>query len=120
LELHYGKGLVKAHLKTDSLNWAGSVIDKTVIDSINDKGVDVEIFLKPYAKLYGVPYKVPNLNIEEEYALKLTNNDLNTQTFENIKGGIIDVFKKDNKSIESDRVKEILNNTITYLESFLK
>ena len=118
--LIYGKGLVKAHLKTDSLNWAGSVIDKTVIDSIKDKSVDVDIFLKPYAKLYGVPYKAPNLNIEEEYALRLIKSDLDARTFENIKQGIINVFKMDNNSIESARVQEILKNTIKYLESFLK
>jgi hypothetical protein len=118
--LIYGQGLVKAHLKTESLDWAGSVIDKTVIDSINDKVGDIDIFLKPYAKLYKVPYKKnASPYMEEEYALRLNKSDnLTDQKFESFKQGIINVFKMDNKSIESPRVEEILTNTIKYLETY--
>lgn len=115
--LIYGKGLVKAHLKGENLNWAGSVIDKTVIDQISGK-VDIPNFLTPFAKLYNVPYKIQEQDIQEEYALNINIGGLNERAFENTKNGIIRAFSNDNKSIDKPRVQEILNNTIAYLETF--
>lgn len=31
----YGKGIVDAHLKAESQNWAGTVIDQTILDELN-------------------------------------------------------------------------------------
>ena len=80
--LIYGKGLVNAHLKGENLNWAGSVIDKTVIDQIEGK-VNIPDFLSPFAKLYKVPYKVQDQGIQEEYALNINKGGLNETAFEN-------------------------------------
>jgi hypothetical protein len=115
--LIYGHGLVKAHLKAENLNWAGAVIDKTVIEQIDGK-VDIKSFLKPFAKLYRVPYKVPEQDIQEEFALNINKGGLNATAFENAKDDIIRAFSNDNKSIDKPRVQEILANTITFLETF--
>jgi len=115
--LIYGHGLVKAHLKAENLNWAGSVIDQTVIDQIAGK-VDIANFLEPFAKLYKVPYKVHEQDIQEEFALNLNKGGLNDTAFNNTKNGIISAFSNDNKSIDKPRVQEILANTISFLETF--
>jgi len=110
--LIYGRGLVKAHLKTENLNWAGCVIDATVIDQIKDT-VNVEKFLEPFAKQYKIPYK-------KQYALLLNKegSKLNEVAFEETKKGIINAFSSDNKPIDNPRTQELLNNTIAYLETF--
>jgi hypothetical protein len=115
--LIYGKGLVKAHLKGENLNWAGSVIDKTVVDQVCDK-VDIASFLNPFAKLYKVPYKIPEQDAQDEYALNIHRGVLNEIAFENKKNGIIRAFSNDNKNIDKPRVQEILANTISYLETY--
>lgn len=115
--LIYGQGLVKAHLKGENLNWAGSVIDQTVLDQIEGK-VDIATFLDPFAKLYKVPYKIVDKDLQEEYALKINKGGLNETAFENTKKGIIGAFSNDNKSIDKPRVQELLANTISYLETF--
>ena len=114
--LIYGKGLVRAHLKAENLNWAGCVIDATVIEHIKEK-VNVEKFLEPFAKLYKVPYKVPEHDFDE-YALLINKGGLNETAFENTKKGIIQAFSNDNKPIDKPRVQEILGNTISFLETF--
>ncbi len=115
----YGKGLAKAHLKCENLNWAGSAIDETVIEHISGK-VDIEEFLKPFAKIYKVPYTKPETHTREEYALRLTKNSHNEVSFQNAKDGIISAFKSDNKTFDKPRVQEILANTITFLETFIE
>jgi hypothetical protein len=114
--LIYGKGLVKAHLKAENLNWAGSVIDHSVLDEINGQ-TNVGSFLQPFAKLYKVPYKKSEGD-HDEYALLLGKEGLNETAFENTKRGIIGAFTNDNKSIEKPRVQEILGNTISFLQTF--
>lgn len=115
--LIYGQGLVKAHLKGENLNWAGSVIDQTVLHQIEGK-VDIATFLDQFAKLYKVPYKIAKQDLQEEYALKINKGGLNETAFENTKKGIVSAFSNDNKSIDKPRVKELLANTISYLETF--
>jgi len=115
--LIYGKGLVKAHLKGESLNWAGTVIDATVIDLIKDK-VDLKSFLEPYAKLYKVPYKNAVPDQKDEYVLNINKGGLNETAYENTKRNIIGTFSGDNKPIDSPRVQEILKNTIAFLDTY--
>ncbi|HMH31602.1 MAG TPA: hypothetical protein VK543_01160 [Puia sp.] len=115
--LIYGKGLVNAHLKCENLNWAGSVIDQTVISQINDR-VNVSEFLKPFAKLYKVPYKNPCPELREEYVLNINEGGLNAIAYENTKENILRSFSNDNKSIDSARVQEILANTLTFLDTY--
>ena len=117
--LIYGHGLVKAHLKAESLNWAGSVIDQTVIDQIKGE-VDIQDFFTPFAKTYHVPYKEHEKNTKEEFALNIIKGKLNDETFEKYKNDIVRTFSLDNKPIDKPRVQEILENTITFLETFRK
>lgn len=114
--LIYGHGLVKAHIKTENLNWAGCVIDATVLEQLKDK-VNVEEFLKPFAKQYKVPYKTQEHNLDE-YVLLINKGSLNETAFENAKKDIIQAFSNDNKPVDKPRVQELLANTIAFLETF--
>jgi hypothetical protein len=115
--LIYGKGLANAHLMCENLNWAGSAIDETVINQINGK-VDVEEFLKPFAKIYNIPYTKPERHTKEGYALRLVKGNHNKVSFKNAEDGVVRAFKSDNKTFDKPRVQEILANTISYLETF--
>jgi len=115
--LIYGKGLVKAHLKAENLNWAGTVIDKSVIEEVINRLNTVKFF-NQFAKLYKVPYKIPENDIEE-YALLLARGGLDDSSVTTLKNNIIRVFKNDNKPFDKPRVQELLSNTLAYLETFL-
>lgn len=116
--LIYGKGLANAHLKSENLNWAGSVIDNSIIEKLKLFGVDVGSFVEPYAKLYKIPYKKVEIDNPEEYALNLVKGKLNDQAFKNTKDMILRSFENDNKSTSSPRVQEIIKNTLAFLESY--
>lgn len=114
----YGKGLVKAYLKAEKQNWAGSVIDQSVINILLDSGINPDEFLKEYAKKYIIPYK-PEFEVDfEEYALCLGKGILNDASFINVSASIESNFSDHNKSIDNPGVKLKLENTIKFLESF--
>ncbi len=114
----YGLGLVQAHGKAEGQHWAGTVIDETVIQEIRSRGHDPEKFLMPYAKLYKVPYKVEQYP-REEYVMRLIEDDLNEETFNNHKNVIIRNFGEHGKISDSKDVQEKIANTIDFLKSFL-
>jgi len=107
----FGKGIVDAYKKTGQQNWAGTVIDKSITKFLNNRKVDSEEFLKNHAKKYVVPYK-------EEYALRLTKEDINEETFNNTRDCIKNNFSNHNKNSTSQDVQTKLENTLKYLESF--
>ncbi len=111
----YGRGIIDAHNKAENQNWAGSVIDNSIINDLikNDKNLN---FLLKYAIKYKVPYKT-NIK-EEEYVFKLSEKLLNSKAFENASQGIIDTFKLDNKSIDNPSVQLKIENTISFLSLF--
>ncbi|MCW3464238.1 hypothetical protein [Chitinophaga nivalis] len=111
----YGKGLVKVHTKAECLNWAGAVIDDSVISKIAETE-NVDTFLTPYAKKYPVPYKHEPY-ILEEYALKLLADGQNETSIENMCRNIKDSFARDNKPTESERVQTIIANTVAFVKS---
>lgn len=113
----FGKGLVKAHQKAESQNWAGTVIDGSIIDILQARQITPAEFLEPYAKKYKVPYK-NGIDIADEYVFWITKGKLNDEAFKNIKSNIEKNFADHNKSIDDIRTKEKLDNTIKYLESF--
>ena len=112
----FGKGLVKAHLKADGQNWAGTVIDESCINELNNRGYNIAEFLSPYAKKYRVPYKNA-VKLQEEYVFNLIQGTLNDEAFKNISKGIKDNFAAYNKSVDNPDVQEKLRNTLTFLES---
>jgi hypothetical protein len=79
----FGKGLVKAHIKAESQNWAGTVIDKSLIEGIIKLNIDFEQTIKPYVKQYKIPYKVDNIS-DSEYALRLVEMDITKSSFEKL------------------------------------
>lgn len=114
----FGKGLVKAHEKAESQNWAGTVIDKSVIQFLELNGNNVDLKLQDYAKKYKVPYKKSGSD-DEEYVLKLTSQFVNPIRIESMTDSIKTNFSRHNKKVTSERVQEILSNTLKYVESHL-
>ena len=115
----FGRGLVKAHEKAEKQHWAGTIIDQSIIDIMNIRGFNQEILLKPFAKKYKVPFKVKNrTEFQEEFVMCLTKGNIDEEAFNNLSKNIRDNFAKHNKSVNSDDVKEKIENTITFLSSF--
>ena len=113
----FGKAIVNAYNKTESQNWAGCVIDNSVIVEL-EKETDIETFLSQYAIKYKVPYKKPIDNHDKEYVLCLCKGSLDEESFVNFKNNIENNFSSDNKSITDEGVKLKINNTIKFLEHF--
>lgn len=114
----FGKGMVEAHLKTEQQNWAGTVIDQSIIKFLNENDNNPSDFLFKYAKRYKIPYK-PGIEItDEEFAFCLVKNKLNKTAYENFKSGIEENFSNHNKKISSPNAKIKLENTLLYLKSF--
>jgi hypothetical protein len=111
--LMYGKGLLYAHEKTELLNWAGTVIDNSLIERVC-REEEFQHFCNDKAIKYRVPYKG---FYRKEYALRLVRGKLNEIAYENDKNGIIDVFEMDNKSI-TPIVEDKMKNTIEFLKVF--
>ena len=115
----YGRGLVEAYLIAENQHWAGTVIDETVISVIRDRGQDPLTTLEPFAKKYMVPYKKPKENPEEEFTLRLVKGDLPEEAFKNVSENIRRNFGEYNKRTDHPGVQQKLENTITYLKSFM-
>lgn len=113
----FGKGLIHAHIKAENLNWAGSVIDETVVNILIDQGYDPDKFLEKYAVKYPVPYKKAPCKNKPEYAFKLSDRPLDKEALSNWKLSITRNFASDNKDASSRRAKTILKNTISFLSS---
>lgn len=110
----YGKGLLNAHLKSDSYNFASTVIDNSFISQFKDSEKVLECINKN-ALLYLVPYKEKIEGQEKEYVLKFTDSNLNEKYFENLKDDIFKNFTKDNKGID-ESVQKKIDNTIEFLK----
>lgn len=113
----YGKGIIEAHFKTDEQNWAGTVIDDTIITELMNREIDVNIFLKPYAKKYKVPYK-KNVQNKEEFVLCIVEEKINEEYFKNCKESIERNFANYKKCVTHTNVRVKLGNTLNFLESF--
>jgi hypothetical protein len=112
----YGKGLITAHLKCDNQNWAGTCVDATLSDLIENRGLTA-ILLDRVAIKTIVPYKEIPENQEEEYALRLVSAPLNEEGFNNLKRDIAAVFEADNKGM-NNRSNEMLANTLAFASKF--
>lgn len=106
----YGKGIVDAHLKAESQNWAGTVIDQTIIDDVTQ--FELLDFINGMTTKYLVPYKSGAV---EEFVFKITRGKLNETLLENVLKEIDRVFSMDNKSIESESVKLKIENTKKFI-----
>ncbi len=109
----FGKGLVFAHLKAENLNFAGCVIDDTVINKIAEIG-EIDELIGDYAIRYKVPYKNGE-NLSKEYVLKLfIDKTINQETLINSTESIKLAFTGDNKPF-TERAEILFNNTIEFL-----
>ena len=109
----YGKGLVKAHIKAESQNWAGTVIDQVVIDDLNNSQYSKSF--ETYCLKYQIPYK-KNISNPKEYAFKLIKEINNERHLSNLKNSIRRIFLADNKSIDKEDVIEKMTNTCDFLD----
>ena len=106
----YGKGIVDAHLKAESQNWAGTVIDQSIIDDLTN--FDQIDFITEMTTKYEVPYKTGN---SEEYVFKIKKTPLNDTALANVLRDIDRVFSMDNKSVEHESVKLKIENTKKFI-----
>jgi hypothetical protein len=107
----YGKGIVDAHLKAENQNWAGTVIDSTIINDLLKQN-NLE-FLERLAFKYQVPYKT--YSFEKEYVFKIKIGKLNTLELNNTLKDIENVFSSDNKNIQIEGVKQKIENTKKFI-----
>lgn len=114
----FGEGIVQAYLKAEEQNWAGTVIDQSVIDFLINHKIDPESYLTEFAKKYRIPYKNKIENSEEQFALRLVVGQINEEAFQNLSRTIKTNFSDHNKNTSNQRVREIVENTLKYLESF--
>jgi hypothetical protein len=113
----YGKGLVNAHLIAESLNLSGCIIDNSAIEKIKEFE-NWEVLIEKYAVLYNVPHK-DDIFLDEFIFRLYENKTINEETFKNSSNGIESTFTADTKGM-SERAKELLNNTISFLKSFVE
>lgn len=106
----YGKAMIDAHLKAENQNWAGTVIDKSVVSDLKSTEIGAEL-LDDISTEYNVPYKTGEL---KEYVLKLKKGKLTETALNNALSNIDRIFSMDNKIInESVQIK--INNTKKFL-----
>jgi hypothetical protein len=110
----WGKGLVAAYQKTINQNWAGCVIDNSVISNVKENSTTKKI--KESAILYKVPYKMSCSEMDLEFVLRFQTGK-NSETQEKLKRYVKDAFISDNKPIEKEDVQMKLRNTIRFIDS---
>lgn len=103
----YGKGLINAHDKAESQQWAGMFLDKSVFDKVK-----LDDNIKNKCIDYSVPFKTGK---SEEFAFRLGQN-VNEESFRNVSLRIEENFKRHNKWEDIPSLKEKLQNTINFLE----
>lgn len=113
----YGKGLISAYEKAESQNWAGTVVDQSIINYLEASGNTPETFLEPWCIPYMIPYKSGFLGYKE-FAFILVKGGLNDLAFDNWSNGIKRNFESYNKSPLDFRTLEKLENTIEFLKKF--
>ena len=109
----YGKGVVTAHNRAESQQWAGTVIDKPVMEDLQ-KYLYAET-LNNYTIKYRVPYKTGDIDYDE-LVFKLENKINNQTHLNNLKKDITSVFSRDNKSMDDESVRAKLENTQKFLD----
>lgn len=114
----YGKGLILAYEKANNQEWAGTVIDQSVLDQIISKNYFPGDYLKDYAKLYKVPYKHVGTNADE-YVLNILKGSLTVDSFAGYKKRLEENFAQYKKSISDEGVQRKLKNTTLFLENLV-
>ncbi|PLK43517.1 hypothetical protein [Emticicia sp. TH156] len=120
----HGKGLVLAYSKAEAQNWAGAVIDESVIERIKFLGETPIDVLDEYAIKYKVPYKEDlNLNLDEEFVFRLfksgkgknSTTDGMGEFLKNMTQSVVANFGSHNKNTNHPNVKSKIENTVSFL-----
>lgn len=108
----YGKGLVYAHDIAESQDWAGTIIDQTVL-------ADLETFEegKSLVEKYMVDYEVPLKKNESRPSkvFKLKQGPLNEESLKNTLNMVDYVFALDNKGTDREDVQRKIKNTKQFI-----
>ncbi|THF51735.1 hypothetical protein E6C50_08220 [Flavobacterium supellecticarium] len=108
----YGKGLVLAHDIAEAQEWAGTIIDKSIINDLKKEINGIE-YLESLAVKYQVPFK--NDENHEFYVFKLKKGIITDEALKNVLEAVEKVFSQDNKSIDKKSVQLKINNTKDFI-----
>lgn len=114
----YGKGLVQGNVKAEQQDWAGTVIDDTLIAEISRRGHDVDKYLSPFSKKLKVPYKVGVEVAHEEYVFWIIKGTLDEKGYKNYRRTLEENFTNHKKTIAHPGVAKKIANTVKFLDSF--
>lgn len=106
----YGKGIIDAYLVAENQDWAGTIIDQSIIDDLNLKG-EVD-FINEFALKYLIPFKT---GAKEGYVFKFVKDNLNQNSLNFALSEVDRVFSSDNKSVDSSSVKQKIKNTKDFI-----
>lgn len=114
-----GKGLVDAYIKSDSIEYAGCILDKNAIEKVSDKLINDLIYDQKVC-MYKVPFKT-GFNYELVFRpIKGNHNDV---SFRNNTNGVKKLFTYASKTDiynMPESVKNKMNNTIDFISFFRK
>jgi len=115
LNMIYGKALIDAHLRADSMSWAGCELDNSAIEYARTLG-DITLLLQEFTILYNIPFKQKGGEVRlPSYAIRLFKERiLITQFYEE---GVKAAFTQDKKGEIEGRTKVIFDNTIEFLRA---
>lgn len=114
----HGKGLIEAYQLANSMEWSGSLIDNSILNSTVCEEGEMIAFIEKYAVKYKIPYKNGFKDIED-YAFMITRPNFNEEAFRNGVELIRETFISDNKDFNSESARLKLENTINFYK-FLK
>jgi hypothetical protein len=113
----YGRGLVSAHQRANSQDWAGTLVDQSLIDELIHMGLSSEDTLNPFTKKFSVPYKNGESR-PQEYVLGLSKGTLNEVSLANVSETIRNNFADYNKPVDDPLVQKKIENTLNFLKSY--
>lgn len=112
----YGKGLVDAYLKADSIEYAGCYIDNSAIIKVGDQLISNLIYDQMLC-YYKVPFK--GAKFSYEHVFRPVKGNHNEVSFRNTGKHVKSLFSFYSKMSEfPDSVIAKLNNTIDFIEHF--
>jgi len=109
----FGVGLVNAHDLAESQEWAGTVIDNSIIEDLVKEEGGLE-FIENLALKYDVPFKKDVR--KEHYAFRLKGGKRSDEALKNALKQVDYVFNLDNKPTDDYRVKLKIKNTKDFIE----
>lgn len=113
----FGKGLIDAYLKAESIEYAGCILDELAVEKVG-KDVLEEVLLDRKICEYEVPFKA---GTKLQYVFTPTRNSYNEQALENEVANIKRLFTWASKAdidTMSESARKKMNNTIKFIGHF--